>query len=100
AGYAEAVADWAADSRTALAYTLLDVLASAEAMLVVTADGPDDRPGRAAAEIGARVLATVAESYDAGERLLARWGPDLTELPPPRPVEAVSDWDGTTWITG
>lgn len=100
AGYAQAVADWAADSRAALARTLVGVLVSAEAVTVVTADLPGDRSARAAAEIGARVLASVAGAYDAGERLLARWAPSLAELPYQRSVEAVSRWDTTTWITG
>lgn len=100
AGYAQAVVDWTADSRTALARTLVGVLISAEAVTVVTAEAPGDRAARAAAEIGARVLATVVEAYDAGERLLARWTPALAELPDQRAAAVMINWDATTWITG
>lgn len=68
AAYAEAVDDWVARSRQALARTLADVLGSAEAVTVVTAGTTGD-PGAvalAAAEIGARVLATVAEAETRG----------------------------------
>ncbi|WP_233604197.1 hypothetical protein [Micromonospora sp. HM5-17] len=80
AGYAEAVADWIGRTRTALARTLADVLGSAEAVAVVTTrDAEPNAVVPAAAEIGARVLATVAEAYDAAEALPRRWAPELVE---------------------
>lgn len=90
AEYADAVAGWVVETRLALARTLAEVLGSAEAALVVTASVPSvvtappmpaDRPAEtAAAEIGARVLATVATAYDGAEALLARWRPAVAEL--------------------
>ncbi|MFC6018618.1 hypothetical protein ACFP2T_20710 [Plantactinospora solaniradicis] len=81
AAYAEAVADWIAHTRDALARTLGDVLGSAEAVAVVTARTGGGAPVElAAAEIGARVLATVAEAYDRAEALPGQWAPDLDEV--------------------
>ncbi|GAA3759934.1 hypothetical protein GCM10022225_51800 [Plantactinospora mayteni] len=110
AAYAEAVAGWIADTRYALARTLADVLGSAEAVAVVTArpgryaSAPSGvvpgtppsgvLPGTppsgvlpgglpvesAAAEIGARILATVAEAYDRAEALPQRWAAQLDFL--------------------
>ncbi|WP_422772876.1 hypothetical protein ACN28C_07870 [Plantactinospora sp. WMMC1484] len=91
AAYAEAVAYWIADTRRALARTVGDVLGSAEAVAVVTAAragvGPSVVP--AAAEIGARILATVAEAYDRAEVLPQRWVAELEVLahrPPDAPA--------------
>lgn len=88
AGYADAVADWVAGTRAALARTLAEVLGSAEAVTVLGQPLPPagaahlaHPAGRAAAEIGARVLATVAAGYDDAEELLARWRPALAEAP-------------------
>ncbi|MGI5147055.1 hypothetical protein ACQEVC_11830 [Plantactinospora sp. CA-294935] len=101
AAYAEAVAGWIADTRYALARTLADVLGSAEAVAVLTVrDGgfgaapsgvtPGGLPVEsAAAEIGARILATVAEAYDQAEALPQRWAAELDLLdhrPPDAPV--------------
>lgn len=94
AGYADALADWVDRSRLALARTLADALGSAEAVVVVGAgrsgDGADDAAGLAAAEIGARVLATLSVAYDGAERLLREWGPSLAEsvYRPPTPTSA------------
>lgn len=101
ADYAQALAVWVADGRIALARTLAEVLGSAEAVTVLagTADTPAGptatvpsrprsvtSPGSvlAAATIGARVLATVAELHTAGEALLRRWAPTLARLADPR----------------
>ncbi|GAB3964800.1 hypothetical protein V1634_00895 [Plantactinospora veratri] len=92
AAYAEAVAGWIAESRYALARTLADVLGSAEAVAVTTArtGGSGLTPSglasgglpveSAAAEIGARILATVAEAYDRAEALPRRWAAELDLL--------------------
>ncbi|MEE6261294.1 hypothetical protein [Plantactinospora sonchi] len=78
AGYAEAVADWIGRTRAALARTLAEVLGSAEAVTVVTTPAAGQVPGTvAAAEIGVRVLATVAEAYDEVEALSGRWAAEL-----------------------
>ncbi|MEV4626666.1 hypothetical protein AB0J90_10310 [Micromonospora sp. NPDC049523] len=102
AAYADAVDEWVAHSRHALARTLADVLGSAEAVAVVTGTATDPgTAGLAAAEIGARVLATVAEAQARGQALLHRWAPDLTELPYRGPSDpAPTRLDITTWISG
>src|SRR5690606_22418274 len=82
AGYSEAVAEWVAETRMALARTLAEVLGSAEATMVVT-----EQAETAAAAIGARVLATIATAYDKVDALLARWRPALEELPDQPPAE-------------
>ncbi|MEQ4303810.1 hypothetical protein ABNF97_20925 [Plantactinospora sp. B6F1] len=99
--YAEAVAGWIADTRYALARTLADVLGSAEAVAVLTAPAGGSKPapwaagpvglpvGAAAAEIGARILATVDEAYDRAEELPRHWAAELDLLdhrPPEVPV--------------
>ncbi|GIG90887.1 hypothetical protein [Plantactinospora endophytica] len=99
AAYAAAVAEWIAGTRYALARTLADLLGSAEAVTVVTARvgehgpsgvAPEGLPvGSAAAEIGARILATVAEAYDRAEALPQRWAAELDEStyrPPDTPT--------------
>ena len=51
----------------------------------------------AAAEIGARVLATVAEAYDVAETLPRRWASELAGSalrPPPEEPELPSRPDG------
>lgn len=114
ASYAEALAEWVAQSRDRLARTLAEVLGSAEAVAVVTGgattpstgahDGDQGatqaRAGQAAAEIGARVLATVAEAYDQAEALLHGWAAGLAELPYRAPVEGASRLDGGTTRIG
>jgi hypothetical protein len=86
AAYAEAIADWMTGSRASLARTLAEVLGSAEAVTVVVGTGGNAGAGsavsgaRAAAEIGARVLVTIADAYDRAETLLHRWTAELTEV--------------------
>ncbi len=78
AAYAESLAAWVTGARLALARTLALVLGSAEAVTLATATGlgHGERAGEAtpvvlaAAEIGVRVLDTVAEAYDRAEALL------------------------------
>lgn len=78
AGYADALADWVEGSRLALARTLADVLRSAEAVTVHTADaGPAG--ALAAAEIATRVLGVLGVAYDGAETLLRQWAPSLAE---------------------
>jgi hypothetical protein len=89
AAYAEALADWATAARLSVARTLAQVLPSAEAATLVTAGGlgDGDRAARpapvvlAAAEIGARVLETVAEAYDRAEALLDEGSRVAAEVP-------------------
>jgi hypothetical protein len=75
AGYLEAVADWLARSRLAVARTLAVALVSAEAVAVRTPDAD------AAADLAAYVLTVVAEVYDDGRALLDEWPARLAELP-------------------
>ncbi|MGK5737312.1 hypothetical protein [Micromonospora sp. URMC 103] len=88
AGYADALADWVEGSRLALARALADVLRSAEAVAVVAATaiptGAASRPTSGgprveAAEIAARVLATLSVAYDGAETLVRQWAPSLVE---------------------
>ena len=98
--FVAAVERWARDTRAALARTLAVVLTSAEAVVVRAAVAPtdvsaapavpgDDGPAagpaapdvvRAAADIAARVLRTLAEAYDRGAALLDEWAPRLDEV--------------------
>jgi hypothetical protein len=88
AGYLDAVADWLAEGREALARTLASALISAEAVAVRTAavGAP-----LAAADLAAYVLAAVAGLCDDGGTLPGSWAPRLAELPfrpPPGDVPA------------
>ncbi|MFI6763337.1 hypothetical protein ACIBF5_29810 [Micromonospora sp. NPDC050417] len=99
--YADAVADWMVRTRYALARTLAEVLGSAEAVAVVTAGrgGDPGVAGPAAAEIGARVLATAAEAEEQARALLHQWSEALAELPYRAPTEAgTGRFDATTWV--
>jgi hypothetical protein len=89
ASYAEAVADWLARTRLAVARTLATVMASAEAVTVQTGAEPGEVV-RAAADIAARVLGAVADAYAQADPLLATWSGRLGELPfmPPYAVPA------------
>lgn len=119
AEYAAALADWVIHTRSALARTLAEALGSAEAVSVVLAAAPSAGAPpvaaappagappvaapplaalpvqRAAAEIGARVLATVVAAYDEAEALLARWRPVLAEVPYRPPVDGPLSLDST-----
>lgn len=77
--FAEALADWAGRTRSAVAHTLATVLASAEAVTVVCGAEPDQVTG-AAADIAARVLGTVADAYAEAETLLVDWSGQLGEF--------------------
>jgi hypothetical protein len=102
AGYLEAVASWMNRMRLTLADTLADALASAEAVAIVTGPAVEGWLADAittathmvpapvvlaAADIAARVLDRIVETYDEAEELLATWRFRLTELPfrPPGP---------------
>ncbi|MFK3981502.1 hypothetical protein ACI2K4_14135 [Micromonospora sp. NPDC050397] len=104
ASYADAVADWMVHTRHTLARTLAELLGSAEAVLVVTADhvaGPPAEPAAAAAEIGARVLATVEQARERAYAVLHRWAPELTGLPYPTPTGVgTGRFDTTTRVGG
>ncbi|ROO63416.1 hypothetical protein EDC02_5443 [Micromonospora sp. Llam0] len=111
AGYAEAVADWAALSRAGLAAVLAEALGSAEAVAVRTA--VDAEPGwsafpqfgpsgpgavgaaGAAATIAAAVLTTILEITERGEDLQERWRPRLAPVGGHRPVDVASPGAGT-----
>lgn len=103
ASYADAVADWMVHTRHAMALTLAEVLGSAEAVLVVTADrtvGPATA-APAAAEIAVRVLATAAAAEERAYAVLHRWAPELTGLPYPAPAGAgTGRFDTTTRVAG
>ncbi|HEX5594460.1 MAG TPA: hypothetical protein VFX61_00315 [Micromonosporaceae bacterium] len=109
--FLESTGEWISAGRAALARTLAAVLTSAEAVAVVIGPGAAPPAGAgefsvatvaltapaAAAEIGARVLATVAEIHDRGETIRQRWSPDLAEVATFRaPPPTVSRLDGTT----
>ncbi|MFV2088446.1 hypothetical protein [Micromonospora sp. LOL_021] len=108
AGYAEAVADWAALSRAGLAAVLAEALGSAEAVAVRTA--VDAEPGwsafpqfgpsgpgavGAAATIAAAVLTTILEITERGEELLDRWRPRLAPAGGYQPVDVASPGAGS-----
>ncbi|MEV4760582.1 hypothetical protein AB0J86_36520 [Micromonospora sp. NPDC049559] len=102
AGYAAALGDWVTASRGALARTVAEVLGSAEAVALLPGaaeDGPASA-APAAAEIGARVLTTVAEAYDRAEALLARWAPRLGEVDFRPPAGTAARFDLTTRVEG
>ncbi|SCL17442.1 hypothetical protein GA0070624_1291 [Micromonospora rhizosphaerae] len=83
AGYADALADWVAGSRLALARALAEVLRSAEAVTVLAAAPRGGETGSAgvlaAAEIAVRVLGVLGVAYDGAETLLRHWSPGLAE---------------------
>jgi hypothetical protein len=90
AAFADSLAAWMARTRGALAEALARVLASAEAVSVVSepaVDGWITRPAaaptalRACADIGAAVLAPVALAYEQAGELAVDWPPRLAELP-------------------
>jgi hypothetical protein len=73
AALADALADWMTGARDGLASVLAEVLTSAEALSLFVhgdADPPAARDVTAAAEVAARVLGAVADSYDAALDLM------------------------------
>jgi hypothetical protein len=95
--YVDAIEVWIRAGRAAVARTLAEVLICLEAVEVRTgAEGA----ARGAADIGARVLAAVAEVCERGERVLDEWRAPLAELVyvPPAPVRARHGGDGTTVV--
>jgi hypothetical protein len=73
ADLADALVEWIGQARAHLAATLADVLVSAEAVALSdgsTLDPAGDRAALAAADVGARVLHTVAGSYELAADLL------------------------------
>jgi hypothetical protein len=73
ADLAEALLGWMVQARTRLAIVLAEILTSAEALEMSTTtdlDPTSDRAVTAAAEVGARVLSEVADSYETAEDLL------------------------------
>jgi hypothetical protein len=98
ASYAEAVADWAGRTRLKLARTLAVVLSSAEAVAVAVGSGAESAEVvRAAADIAARVLGTIADAYAEADKVMAAWSGPLGELPftPPAAVPLASGGTGT-----
>jgi hypothetical protein len=110
ASYVEELAAWVDQSRRELAAALADVITSAQAVtlgrsgpapapasaLAASAPAPastDLRPDAvlAAADIGAYVLAAVAEAVDHGHALNSRWGSRLSELQFRAPVTTQPD---------
>jgi uncharacterized protein YukE len=79
ASYVDGVGGWAGDLRAAVAGALVTAMTSREA-IEVRIGGPRER-SRAAAAIGAVVLAPVADALRAGHDLHDAWGPRLGELP-------------------
>jgi hypothetical protein len=75
ADLADALQEWMSLSRARLAVLLAEILTSAEALEMSGETGLDptaDRAVTAAAEVGARVLREVADSYDAAADLIRR----------------------------
>lgn len=75
AAYADELADWIVDTRLALAGTLAEALVSRQALTLHAADPLSAEAGLAAADVTARVLATVAEAYERASRLLTDRSP-------------------------
>lgn len=100
ASFLDALADWMTAGRRALARTLAEVLGSAEAVAVVVGPigGSPVTPAAAAAEIGVRVLATVADLYERGEALRQRCAPQTAELAFRPATGAGARLDGTLRI--
>lgn len=103
ASYVDALRSWVGETREAVARTVAVVLTSAEAVTVRVADPGDGsvsgEVAAAAADIGARVLACLADAHDRGERLLAEWSSRLTELSYRPPAAAVGvGFDATTEV--
>jgi len=100
ASYLEAVAGWAAASRLTLARTVAEVLASAEAVAVVTGGAGGVTGGAAgpAAEIGARVLAVGVAAADRADELVRRWDPQLAPVDFRPPDGVAGRFDGVTRI--
>jgi hypothetical protein len=71
ADLADSLIGWMRHTRADLAAALAEAMLSAEAVLLTTGDHPPSTLADAAAVIGARVLRTVADSYDEAENLLA-----------------------------
>ncbi|HEX5541046.1 MAG TPA: hypothetical protein VFX60_05720 [Micromonospora sp.] len=110
--FLDAVADWMSAGRAALVRTLAEVLGSAEAVAILlgpraaSTAGPTDEFGAvatvaltapaAAAEIGARVLTTVADIHDRGEVLRQQGSPKLTKIATFRPPSVAARLDSTT----
>lgn len=80
ADLADALRDWMSTTRTRLTVLLAEILTSAEALEVTGPDPAADQAG-AAAEVGARVLAEVADSYDAAADLIKNTA-ELTTVQP------------------
>ncbi|MEU4622479.1 hypothetical protein AB0G04_21240 [Actinoplanes sp. NPDC023801] len=71
ADLADALTGWMLRARGDLAATLAEVMLSTEAMNLLADDHPPTGRAAAAATIGARLLQTVADSYDEAEALMA-----------------------------
>ncbi|HEX6968830.1 MAG TPA: hypothetical protein VF174_08495 [Micromonosporaceae bacterium] len=101
ADYLDDLAGWVSSGRAALARTLAEVLVSAEAVTLVVGDGIDGGPSvpAAAAEIGARVLAPVAELHDRGEALRRQWAQRLDESIYRSSADVGVRFDGPSRIT-
>ncbi|MDI6100573.1 hypothetical protein QLQ12_18345 [Actinoplanes sp. NEAU-A12] len=82
ADLADALAGWMLRARGELTSTLAEVMLSAEAITLLGGDHPPADSAAAAAAIGARLLHTIAGSYDEAEDLLA----DSAGLQNPLPV--------------
>jgi hypothetical protein len=82
ADLADALTGWMLRARGDLAATLAGVMLSAEAITLTAGDEPASVRASAAAIVGARLLQTVADSYDEAEDLLA----EATDLQSPLKV--------------
>jgi hypothetical protein len=120
AAYLDDVVAWLLRGRRALAGALAECLGSAEAVTLRAAPaaarasgsdpgrpgsttGPGSSPGdahgpgdaaRAAADLGAHVLACAAEVLDDGQRVVDAWAGRLDELPIPAPVPVAASTGG------
>jgi hypothetical protein len=89
AGFAEAVASWYEQTRSAVAAALADVLSSAQAVAIRTAaDGTLASSVSAAADIATHLLEVVAGALAAGEDLPPAWRGRLQRLDFPAAGEA------------
>jgi hypothetical protein len=78
ASYADEVARWMGDARTAMAHTVAEALGSMEAVRLRTGGAAGAEV--AAATIGALVLETARAQFDAVESVADRWAPLLGDL--------------------
>jgi hypothetical protein len=77
--FADEVAGWMSDTRSAVARSVAAALGSAQAVTLRTTPAGTPETAAAAADIAATILRTIAEAYDAAETLSRQWAERLAE---------------------